>query len=277
MSHFSYKCCHGLSAIAFALAVSASASAADLDESYKDDAAGASDRSIEAIKVGGFIGVRPSYEGSDEYEAFGLPYIFPVIGNGPSFFNRFDVYGLDDIRFKLIDRNGFLAGPLAGYDMGRDEDDGDLLEGLGDIDGGFVGGGFIGYNFGPILFDVSYHHFFGDADGYQIRFGAESVRYVSDRTKLTARIGATYADEGYMDSYFSVSGAGPADLFEADAGFKDVNAQIGVQTQLDQNWSVRGSAKYSRLLGDAADSTIVENENQFFGLLGLSYKFNMAD
>jgi outer membrane scaffolding protein for murein synthesis (MipA/OmpV family) len=256
-----------------------SAFAADLDGGYKDDGAyERGDWSIEAVKVGGFIGVKPTYEGSDEYEVFGLPYIFPVLSGGPGFFSRVDARGLDDVRFRLFEQDGFVAGPLAGYDLGRDEDDGDLLEGLGDIDGGFVGGGFVGYQLGPVLFDVSYHHYFGDTDGYQIRFGAETKRYVSERTKLTARIGATYADDGYMDTYFGVSGAAiNAGAFVADSGFKDVHAQIGIETELDERWSMRGSVRYSHLLGDAADSTIVETESQFYGLLGLSYKFYTAE
>jgi outer membrane protein len=254
---------------AAAIAASASASGADLDESYKDDGGYSSDGS--AWKVGGFIGVKPTYEGSDEYEAFGLPYIFPVLSGGSGFFSRIDARGLDDVRFRLYEQDGFIAGPLAGYDLGRDEDDGDLLVGLGDIDGGFVGGGFAGYQLGAILFDVSYHHYFSDADGYQIRFGAETVRYVSDRTKVTARIGATYADDGYMDTYFGTA------AFVADSGFKDVHAQLGVETDLDDRWSLRASARYSHLLGDAADSPVVASEDQFYGLLGLSYKFYMAE
>ncbi|HKJ63275.1 MAG TPA: MipA/OmpV family protein [Hyphomicrobiales bacterium] len=283
MSHFSGNAKRGALLIATiaatTMAVSVNASGADTYEGgYKDDGGYASsDWSIEAVKVGGFIGVKPTYEGSDEYEAFGFPYIFPIFAGGPGFFDRIDARGLDDVRLRLIERDGFIAGPLAGYDLGREESDGDLLAGLGDVDGGFIGGGFVGYQLGAFLFDVSYHQYFGDADGYQIRFGAETTRYVSDRTKLTTRVGASYADEGYMDTYFSVSGAGPAGAFDADAGFKDVYAQIGIETELDDRWSLRGTARYSRLIGDAADSTIVESEDQFYGLLGLSYKFYTAE
>lgn len=273
MSHFSGNARRGVLLVATiaatAIVSSVGASGADLDESYKDDGGYSSDGS--AWKVGGFIGVKPTYEGSDEYEAFGLPYIFPVLSGGSGFFSRIDARGLDDVRFRLYEQDGFIAGPLAGYDLGRDEDDGDLLVGLGDIDGGFVGGGFAGYQLGAILFDVSYHHYFSDADGYQIRFGAETVRYVSDRTKVTARIGATYADDGYMDTYFGTA------AFVADSGFKDVHAQLGVETDLDDRWSLRASARYSHLLGDAADSPVVASEDQFYGLLGLSYKFYMAE
>lgn len=259
----------------------APASAADLGYGgYKDGAAPADDWSITGLKVGGILIVKPTYEGSDEYEAFGFPYIFPTFSGGPGFFSRFDAKGLDDIRYRLIERDGFVAGPLVGYNLGRDEDDDDNLEGLGDVDGGVVAGGFVGYRLGPVLFDASLHNTFGDDGGYQLRFGAEAERRVSERMLLTARVGATYADDEYMENYFGVS-AGQAiasgfDEFDAEAGFKDVHVELGLKAELDANWSARASVRYSRLIGDAADSPIVETEDQFLGLVGVAYKFPLA-
>lgn len=283
MSHFSAIAGWRASLVALIAAasimVSSNALAADVG-SYKDydGAYVEEDWSVGALKVGGLIGFKPTYEGSNDYEAFGFPYIFPIFNGGPGFFSHIDARALDDVRYKLIERDGFIAGPLVGYDLGRDEGDGDLLAGLGDVDGGLIGGGFAGYQFGPVLFDVSYHHYFGDADGYQIRLGAEYVHDISERTKMTTRVGANYADGAYMDAYFSVSSAATvAAAFDADAGFKDVYAQIGVETELDERWSLCGNIRYSHLLGDAADSTIVESENQFYGFLALSYKLDLAD
>ena len=123
--------------------------------------------------------------------------------------------------------------------------------------------------------------FFGDIDGYQIRFGIEAERQVSERMTLTARVGANYADENYNQVNFGISDAqeltSVADLgaFDADAGFKDVYAQVGVKTDLDEHWSATASLRYSRLVGDAADSPVVETEDQFTGLFGLSYRFDL--
>jgi MipA family protein len=270
----------------FMLALLASAAifpamAADIGGSYKDGGVPAEDTGINGVKVGGVLIVKPTFEGSDEYEAVGFPYIFPTFGGGgPGFFSRFDARGLDDIRFKLIERDGFVAGPLAGYNLGRDEDDDDHLEGLGDVDGGVVAGGFVGYKLGPVLFDASFHNTFGDDGGYLIRLGAEVERPLSDRVMLTARIGATYADDDYMQNYFGVSVEQSADsglgAFDAEAGFKDVFAEVGLKAQLDAHWDLRGSVRYSRLVGDAADSPIVETEDQFTGLVGVSYKFDLG-
>jgi MipA family protein len=253
------------------------ASAADLGGSYKDAPAPADDWAIDGFKVGGILIVQPKYEGSKEYELRGFPYIFPTFTGAPGYFSRVDARGIDDIRFNLFERGGFVAGPLAGYSLGRDQSDGDLLDGLGNIDGGAVAGGFLGYHLGPVLFDVSYHHFFDDSDGYQIRFGAQVERQISDRVMLTGRVGATYADQNYMQTYFGVSDGQSLNsglgAYDADAGFKDVNVQVGIKADLDDRWSAQVIARYSRLIGDAADSPVVESEDQFTGLVGLSYKF----
>lgn len=280
MRQFSISCC----AIALSASIATtSAFAADIGEgSYKDVGAPESEWALEGVKVGGILVVLPTYEGSEEYEVIGFPYLFPIFSGGPGFFSRIDARALDDVRFTLIERDGFIAGPLAGYKFGREEDDGDLLEGLGDIDDSFVAGGFVGYRWNWLQFDVSYHHYFGDVDGYQIRFGAEVERPVSERVTLTTRVGATYADENFTQVYFGVTDeqalASPifANGFDADAGFKDVHVQVGLNAEIDEHWSARASLRYSRLLGDAADSPVVETEDQFIGLVGLSYKFGVG-
>ncbi len=277
------------SALALAICTGASltlapAHAADLGGygGYKDGAPPSDELAIDGIKAGGILVVLPKYEGSNHYEAIGFPYIYPTFaGGGPGFFSRVDARGLDDIRFKLIERDGFVAGPLAGYNLGREDNDGRLLRGLGDLDGGFVAGGFVGYYLGPVLLDVSFHNTFGDDGGYLVRFGAQVERPVSERLKLTARIGATYADDEYMENYFGVSAAQSAaslaglPAFDAGAGFKDVFAELGFETDLDPHWSARATFRYSRLIGDAADSPVIESEDQFMGLVGIAYKFDL--
>lgn len=277
----SYKSMLALAVCAGFFGHGAPAGAADLGGSYKDAPAPAEEWGITGVKVGGIAIVQPTFEGSNNYEVVGFPFAFPVFsGGGPGIFSRFEAKGLDDVRFKLIERDGFVAGPLGGYNMGRDEDDDDHLEGLGDVDGGVVAGGFVGYRIGPVLFDTSFHNTFGDDGGFLLRFGAEIERPLRERLMLTARLGATYADEDYMQNYFGVNAvqAGNSGLteFDADAGFKDVFAEVGLKAQLDANWEARASVRYSRLLGDAADSPIVETEDQFTTLLGVSYKFDLG-
>lgn len=259
-----------------ALGIGSAASAADLGGGGNENGGppvNDGDWSVTGVRVGGKLSVKPKYEGSSEYEVGGLPFIFPVISGGAGFSglaSRVDVRGLDDVRFALLRRDGFVAGPVVGYSQGRDEDDGDLLEGLGDIDGGAVAGGFVGYRWGAFQIDAAYRQFFDDSEGYLIDFDAKVERPISERLSFTGSVGATYADENYMDTYF---GAG---AFVAEAGFKDVHVEVGLKAQLSEQWAAQAGVRYSRLLGDAADSPIVEDENQWQGTVGLSYKFDFG-
>ena len=52
--------------------------------------------------------------------------------------------------------------------------------------------------------------------------------------------------------------------------------EVGLKTDLDAHWSARTTLRYSRLIGDAADSPVVESEDQFTALVGISYKFDLG-
>lgn len=233
-----------------------------------------------SLGLGGAVAFKPRYEGSDEYEAYGIPIIRPSFGGGLG--GRVNVRGADDARFRLLEFGGFELGPLAGYAFGRDEDDGRLLRGLGDVDGGLVLGGYVGYRLGPVLFDVSYHHIVTGDEGAQIRFGGEIRQPVNQAVTLISRVGATYADDTYMSNYFGISSAQAArsvpglPAYGTSAGIKDVHAEVGTQIQLSEKWRLRALARYARLLGDAADSPVVETEDQFSGSIGLSYTFDLG-
>jgi len=122
----------------------------------------------------------------------------------------------------------------------------------------------------------------GDDTGALIRFGLEARAPLAGGLSVTATAGASYADDDYMDAYFSVtqaqSTASLASLaaYDAEAGIKDVFLGLSTDVPLARSWTLKLSGRYSRLVGDAADSPIVESEDQFFGGLGLSYTFDIG-
>ena len=81
-----------------------------------------------------------------------------------------------------------------------------------------------------------------------------------------------------MTSFFGVSAAQSINSglpeYRPDAGFKDVYVGATASIDLTDRWTLLLMGRYSRLVGDAADSPIVETENQFYGGAALSYKFN---
>lgn len=240
--------------------------------------AGASSLSLQA---GGFVAVTPKFEGSKDYEVIGFPIVAPSgsgFGNGG--FVQFR--GPDDLRFRVLNSGGFEAGPLVGWRFDRDEDDAFRLRGLGDVDGGVVVGGYAAYRLGAFLPFVSYHHqVSGDDTGGVLRFGAEASLPVTAGVSVTAVLGSTYADDDYMDAYFSISNeqstrsAAGLQASDSEAGVKDVYLGLSSDIPLTEAWSLKLSARYTRLVGDAADSPIVEDENQYFGGLGLTYRFGL--
>ncbi len=233
------------------------------------------------VQAGGMVIVVPKYEGSNEYEVFAVPIVAPWAAPGAEEGN-IQFRGSDDLRYRLLNLTRFQAGPLAGWRFDRDELDADLLHGLGDIDGGLVLGGYAAYQFGILKPFISYHQqVTGDDTGSLVRFGSEARFSVTPQLPVVAVLGATYASENYMSTYFSISpeqasqSTAGLPVYTADPGIKDVHFNIGTDVPIADAWSLKLAAGYSHLIGDAADSPIVETENQFFGAVGITYRFGI--
>lgn len=235
------------------------------------------------FEVGGLVATAPKYEGSKTYEAIGAPLIFPSdAGPLSPRDGLFQFKGLDDVRIRLLNQSGFEAGPVLGYRFGRDQNDDARLRGTGDIDGGLVVGAYAGYRIGTLFPFVSYNQqVTGDDTGALIRLGLESKQLINPSLLVSATVGATWANADYVDHFFSVTAVQSARSglarYDAEAGFKDVYLSVGADYALDSKWTLKLMGKYSHLLGDVADSPIVETEHQFFAGVGLTYKFTFGN
>ena len=86
-----------------------------------------------------------------------------------------------------------------------------------------------------------------------------------------------------MQSCFGVTGRQAAGSiytpFAPDAGFKDVGLSLDARYAIFEGWSVTGMLSYERLVGDAADSPIVQgpggSEDQVMGLIGVAHAFGL--
>ncbi|MDX2308434.1 MAG: MipA/OmpV family protein [Hyphomicrobium sp.] len=234
------------------------------------------------LRAGGVVFVAPKYEGSDEYEVLGFPMIAPS-GSGFGDDGVVQFRGPDDLRFRVLNFSGFEAGPLVGYRFDREEDDADRLEGLGDVDGGVVLGGYAAYRLGFVKPFVSYNHAVsGDETGGLLKFGAESVAPVWHGVTAKVAAGATYADDDYMNAFFSVTPAQSANsaaglgVYDAEAGIKDVFVGFSSDVPLSERWTLMLMGRYAHLVGDAAESPIVESDSQFMAGVGLTYRFGFG-
>lgn len=236
-----------------------------------------------SFSFGGIAVIAPKYEGSKSYKAVGFPIAIPHSASGAetsSFGSRIRFKGIDDIRLNLLGVDGFEVGPVAGYRGGRNQSDGTLLGGLGDVDGGLVLGAYGAYTTNGFTFDASYaDQLTGDNTGSQLKLGASTMIAITQGVDVKAGIGTTYSSNKYMDTFFGVSSAqslaSTASLaaYDPGAGFKDVNFSLSSDIALTPKWTMKLGGKYSRLIGDAADSPVIETKNQLSGSFGLLYKF----
>lgn len=179
-------------------------------------------------------------------------------------------------------RFGFSVGPVARFSRGRDEDDSDALNGLGDIDDSIRVGGFLEVRSGGWSADVTaVSQDAGEAgDGLLVALRSGYTADVGDQFSVTPGVFANWGDDDYMQGYYGVRAAQSARSgiaqFNAGSGFKDVGLSLRGNYTYSNNVLIRGEVGYQRLLGDAADSPIVDgrgSRDQFRALLGVAYKF----
>lgn len=248
----------------------------------------AADQGNWGFEVGAIGLTSPKYEGSDKYRFLALPLVIPHYYGGnydPNERSRFTFRGIDDIRYAALRFGNLDIGPLAGYTFGRDQKDAARLAGLGNVDGGLILGGFTAYHFDPFFVDAAIgSQVTGGAGGaFTVTAGLGADFALTDRLTLSPYLSTTYASAGYMNNYFSVtpaqSKASLAHLpaFDAGAGIKNVSFDLNASYRLTRRWKVRASAGYSRLVGDAADSPVTADANQFSAMAGLTYTFGRAE
>ncbi|HEY0686873.1 MAG TPA: MipA/OmpV family protein [Steroidobacter sp.] len=235
---------------------------------------------IWSVSLGAGAIYHPDYEGSDDYEVDGLPmlgisYRDFIVLRGPSL--KIDVIELSDST--LADNLSF--GPMVKVDMGREADDNPILRNLGDIDRGALAGVFVNYEIGAVELELEVAQ---DAtsrhEGLIAEIKAGYGLMLTKRLLAQLQVSTTWSNEDYTQAYFGIT---PAQAqasglreFTAESGIKDAGASMMLHYMLSEHWRVTGRLAYRRLLGDAADSPLVEDEgsqNQASAAVFVSYEF----
>ncbi|PYE86590.1 MipA/OmpV family protein [Phyllobacterium leguminum] len=223
-----------------------------------------------SLIVGGGGAYKPKYEGSDEFEVSPIPFIIFKYGD----WLEIDPGG---VSVTVLDTNGFTLDAKVGYESGRDEDDGDRLKGLGEIDAGATVGAKLAYDLGPVELYAGIDQTIGGSKSLLGTFGAEYSAPVTERLVLGVQAEATWANEEHMQAYFGVDAAQSArsglSEYKPGAGIKRVDFSASATYALSENWMVRGQAGIGVLTGDAADSPVVEKKMQPSVSAFVGYKF----
>jgi outer membrane protein len=235
-----------------------------------------------SLTLGAGVGIAPDYEGSDDYEAVPLwnlragnlyhpeTYVQVV---GPRLISNF------------LPHDHWRLGVAGQFIRERDDVEDDRVDDLRSVDASAMLGLIAGYDFfatpqTDLAVEVEGRQDVASDNGF---LGTIRGRYgvpLGQSWRLDTRVETTWASEDYMSSYFGV-GAGDAarsglDEFNADEGFKNVAFGASLTYRFLERWSATGVGTFSRLLGDAEDSPLVEDrgdENQMFGGLLINYRF----
>lgn len=232
------------------------------------------------VGIGAGAVYHPDYEGSDDYEIDPVPVLLLnyrdiIMLRGPGL--MLDVFQLTGS--ELADDLSF--GAIVKYDDGRERDDNTVLWNLTEIDSGMEAGVFAEYELGPVSFgltavtDTGTRH---EGTLAELKIGYE--RALGMRLLGEVGISASWADDDYTQSYFGISArdaqASGLRQYTAEGGLKDAGVAASLHYLVSEHWRVTGRLAYRRLLGDAADSPLVEDEgaqNQAMGAVIVSYSF----
>lgn len=220
------------------------------------------------IGAGGIY--EPEYEGSDDFKISPIPLVIFTYGD----WLEIDPTG---VTITALRHEGFSLAGKVGYESGRDQDDHDRLEGLGDIDFAATVGAKAAYVWNGLEFYATVDQTIDGSESLVGTFGVEYSAPVGERLMLGIGAEAVVANDKHMQAYFGVNAAQAAasglSEYKAEAGIKRVNVSASATYGLSENWFIRGETALGILTGDAADSPIVDEKLQPSASIFVGYKF----
>ncbi|MCQ8783653.1 MipA/OmpV family protein [Mangrovibrevibacter kandeliae] len=258
-----------------ALLASFAAHAADVKDS-QETAAMSPDNRIKAVFELGAAGrVAPEYYGSGDYEFSAVPLIS---------FEYLYIPGVLEVGESDGRGGGFSIGPSFGYTGKRDSSDHDDLDGLDDVDATYEAGIKLGYEWSYADVYGAVRYAFGGADGFVGEVGADAIARPTDTLELKLGPKVSFASSNYLGAYLGVSAAeaarsgGRFSAYDPDGGISSVGAVASARWEFYPTYYLNAEATYDRLVGDAADSPVVDagSKDQYSFQLGVSKKFSVG-
>lgn len=210
----------------------------------------------------------PSYEGADKYRVLPIPIV--DITRGRLFLDTVDGLGIDVIKAGPLTVGGSI-GYVPGYRR-RDVPDG--IGHLPDTAGARL---FTTYAGNGIRLTVGGTRSIGGTHGTTVDATLSYTVKLSSRFSLAPTAATSWANRKFNDRYFGVSArqsrASGLDSFMPGSGFKDVTLGLTAKYAMSPRWFLIANASERGLLGDDADSPIVENKWRPLGSFGLGHAF----
>lgn len=226
-------------------------------------------------EVGAGVYVEPRYPGSGGLKPYAVP-LFDVkkdIAPRHTLYLKDRTAGYD---YHLSDR--VLLGVQGAYKFSRSTSDDAELSGMRKIDRTIEVGPRLRAQITPqwgvegkLLADTMNAN-----GGYEGRVGTDYVQPLNPCLTAFGTVGLNYGSKDYNNAYYGVSGgeARPGrPAHNVGNGFNSVDVGVGTRYALTEHVSLKTSVGADVLVGDAADSPIVEREVQPKLLAGVTYTF----
>ncbi|MEM7662956.1 MAG: MipA/OmpV family protein [Pseudomonadota bacterium] len=226
----------------------------------------------------------PEFEGAERLRPVPL-----IVSRFSALGTEVEIEGLEG-RVDLLPHPVWRAGPAFGVILPRNDDfiDTAAVTALESIDTAVELGGFVGFRvpFGNLKegtltgTTTVRHDVLGSHSALTVDSELEYFFAVNRMLRVGVAANASFATSDYFDTYFSVDADGAAASglteFDAGGGARDVGFEAFSILSFSERWGIFSRVAYNRLLGDAADSSIVEevgSENQVFFGGGLFVNF----
>lgn len=232
------------------------------------------------LKLGGSGFSAPKYQGDNKNEFRFAPIIaLGRAGQGARFTSR-----NDSASVSLLD-NGPISVGLAGRMISpRDAGDSSDLNGMRKIKlGGEVGGFAEAYPTDWLRVRGELRQGFRSHSGVVGDLSADVFTDIAPDIQLSFGPRATWVSTKYNERYYGVSAAqsaaGGPSTYSPDGGLHSVGAGAALTWKVTEQAELGSFAEYKRLMGDAADSSLVRergSRNQFVVGVTATYKFGFA-
>ncbi len=224
------------------------------------------------VNLGAGVGVVPDFPGANAYRARVLPFF--LVNYGKVLF-----FGPMGLGVNVVNANGFRAGPLIGFQGGRNEGDDAHLHGLGDISASLTGGFFAAYQSGPVRVSATVRQALTHTDNGLQGLVQLDLLVPMPARKMLLSFGPDieFANARYTQTWFGVSAAQAQQsglpTYQAGAGVRDFGVHANASYLLDRHIVLRGFASVKEFTGDAADSPVVQSKTQATAGIGVAYHF----
>lgn len=179
-----------------------------------------------------------------------------------------------------VANQGFSISPSFRLIGPRNADDDIALAGLTEIDRALELGARVRYDIGPMGFYGTVRRGFGGHEGIAGEVGTSYRTDLSDQLTLWSGLEFGYGNSDFNDTYFGVTPAESLSsgyqAYQPGDGFSSAAIKFQARYNISELTAILGEVEYGKIVGDSADSPIVQDEYQPALRLGIVRKLSFG-